>query len=575
MGERVARLEAKLDELTAALRRLEARLAALEAAVGVADGPITAASAAEAPTAPAAALEPARLPGALSLVGRSFLVLGGAFLVRALTEAGSLPRPAGVALGLLYAVTWIALAGREGRKREAASAAFHGVTAVVIAFPLVFEATTRFGVLSGRSAAGAVAAVGGACLAVAWRERLHALAWAATLASLATVVALLRATHAIEALTCVLLLLGIATLWLSYDRDWYFLRWPPALAADLAVMLMASLVAREGGPPEAYRDLSLPGAVALTMALPLLYLSSFAVRTLARDRDVVPFEAFQTLATLFAGFGGALDVARSAGFGATGLGATALTLGAGCYAVAFAFVERRPGSARNFLFYSSLALVLLLSGSAPALGAAFLAVFWCTLGLAAAVAGGLFDRSTLRAHSAVYVAAAALQSQLLVSSLDAFSAPAELSRPALTPAALLVLVVAAACYFVLVAMPSAREQRWPARLPEVAHALFGVVGAGAVAVLCLAWLVGVGHDPAALAAVRTLVLSVAALALAASGRSAWLPGLAWLAYPVLVAGGLKLLAEDLPRGRPGTLFLAFVAYGLALIGTPRLLRPRA
>jgi hypothetical protein len=50
------------------------------------------------------------------------------------------------------------------------------------------------------------------------------------------------------------------------------------------------------------------------------------------------------------------------------------------------------------------------------------------------------------------------------------------------------------------------------------------------------------------------------------------PELRWLVPPALVVGGLKLLAEDVPRGRPATLFLSLAAYGGALVLVPRLLR---
>jgi hypothetical protein len=44
---------------------------------------------------------------------------------------------------------------------------------------------------------------------------------------------------------------------------------------------------------------------------------------------------------------------------------------------------------------------------------------------------------------------------------------------------------------------------------------------------------------------------------------------------MLVALGLKLVASDLPSGRPVTLFLALAAYGIALIAAPRALRQPA
>jgi hypothetical protein len=47
---------------------------------------------------------------------------------------------------------------------------------------------------------------------------------------------------------------------------------------------------------------------------------------------------------------------------------------------------------------------------------------------------------------------------------------------------------------------------------------------------------------------------------------------AWLVYPLLALTGLKFVLEDFRVGRPGTLFLAFALYGLALIVAPRLAR---
>jgi len=43
-------------------------------------------------------------------------------------------------------------------------------------------------------------------------------------------------------------------------------------------------------------------------------------------------------------------------------------------------------------------------------------------------------------------------------------------------------------------------------------------------------------------------------------------------YALLAFGGLRLVLEDLPHGRPGTLFVSFALYGGALFATPRLLR---
>jgi hypothetical protein len=48
----------------------------------------------------------------------------------------------------------------------------------------------------------------------------------------------------------------------------------------------------------------------------------------------------------------------------------------------------------------------------------------------------------------------------------------------------------------------------------------------------------------------------------------------WLVKPVLVLTGLKFLVEDLPKGRPLTLFLAFTLFGAALLLAPRMMKDR-
>ncbi|HEX9011439.1 MAG TPA: hypothetical protein VF804_13805, partial [Holophagaceae bacterium] len=82
-----------------------------------------------------------------------------------------------------------------------------------------------------------------------------------------------------------------------------------------------------------------------------------------------------------------------------------------------------------------------------------------------------------------------------------------------------------------------------------------------------------GADPGLLAAVRTGALSAAATGLAALCRRHPASELRWLVFPLLALAALKFLFEDLPVGRPLTWFLAFMAYGAALILAPRFLRP--
>ena len=72
------------------------------------------------------------------------------------------------------------------------------------------------------------------------------------------------------------------------------------------------------------------------------------------------------------------------------------------------------------------------------------------------------------------------------------------------------------------------------------------------------------------ATIRTAAIAAVALALGRFASAARFHESLWLLYPVLAAGGLKLLVEDFPRSKPATLFLALAMYGGALIVAPRL-----
>ncbi|HET9300749.1 MAG TPA: hypothetical protein VFO11_12450, partial [Candidatus Polarisedimenticolaceae bacterium] len=75
----------------------------------------------------------------VTLLGRSCVVLGGAFLIRALTDGRVLPGGMGVALGIAFAATWVFFSHRAAASGAILSAGFHGVVAATIAYPLILE----------------------------------------------------------------------------------------------------------------------------------------------------------------------------------------------------------------------------------------------------------------------------------------------------------------------------------------------------------------------------------------------------------------------------------------------------
>ena len=571
--ERLAALEQKLEEFALALRGLEKRVASLAPGIPEPE-PQPAANAAE----PALATLSEQLPqqgavlNVLTELGRSCLVLGGAFLIRALTDSGTLQRPVGAGLGLAYGVLWILLADRSAARGRLTSAAFLGITSVIIAYPLVVETSTRMAVFRPSGAAAILAVLTVLCLGVAWHRGLALFAWAALGAAVAASFVLGIVTRAVEPFAAALLAIGVAALWLAYSpRPWRGLRWPAAAAADLFV-LWAALRLAPSGPPAAGSTPSLSFFLLLAFALPFLYLGSFAVRTLARRRNVVLFDAVQGIAALAVGFGGAALVVRYVQDAQPILGASAVVIAAGCYGVAFVFVERQQRG--TFLFYATLALLLTFSGSALITGGAILTLLCCLLAVASAILATRFKRVTLAVHSAAYALAAAWQSGSAGASIDAFVAPTSRPWAPLTTAGLAAIGAAAASY-VLLAREKEEVNRARERFPRLLLAIIVAFGGGAFAIVLIRNLIGGGAaslDSGAMAAARTAVLAVAVFLLAAARRRAALPELTWLTYGVLSIGAVKLLIEDLPGGRPATLFVAFVFYGAALLAAPRLLR---
>jgi hypothetical protein len=567
MDDRLTSIETKLRHVTETLTRLEARVRALESARTTlpAASPTTprAVTPAIAEEIPAGA-EAADLTGLLALTGRTFVVLGGAFLLRALTDSGTLPRGGGIALGLLYAVMLLGAADYAAGSGRRVSALFHGLASVIIGLPLVWEATTRFGFLGSAASASVLGVLTALALLVAWHRRLESVAAVATLGAIVAAIALLSATGAVAAFAVFLTLLGIGTLWVSYDCDWFWLRWPPALVADFVV---AGLVGRA----LSQQQLDPPGtAIAVQLLLLALYLGSFAARTLVRHRFVIPFEVTQTVAALAVGLGGSVALVRTSHTGQGTLGAASLLLGAGAYAVAFVFVRRWHGLGANFYFYATLAVVLVLTGTMLVLPASALAVTLAVLAASSTWLGRRLAAVALTLHGALYVALAAAAAGLLALASNTLVGTVAGAWPMLTPAAWLTLFATGLC----LAVPRPSTTADEAVLVAGARIVFAVLLALEVCAATLAVLgpiVAGGHpEPGVVATLRTGIVAGAAVLLALATRVERLHELGWLLFPALALGGLKLLVEDFRYSRPATLSIALALYGAALLTAPPL-----
>jgi drug/metabolite transporter superfamily protein YnfA len=578
MDDAVEKLTARVSELAGAVESLEARVAVLERTGIAPEAPPAAAAEAAAvpPQAPSAG--PAAVKGAspfeslsrtIAVAGRGVLALGGAFLIRALTEAGALPHGVGVTLGLAYALAWLFLSERGARRGDSLRAAADALTATVIVCPLVWEAATRLGVLSPFAAAGLLGTFAALGLALSAIRDLPAAGWFVLLGVLPVAFVLLVTTHALATFLALLLLVGSLSLGAASFRDWTGLPWPAALAADFAVVSAGFVATRPAGEAEEYAGVS-PGVLAaLAVLLAALYLAASLWRTALRRQSPSALDWIQTPAAITAGLGTAAWLGSRAGISEVAVGAGAGAAAAALYALANARKEVAPVARLHASLAFLLALALVGLAIPAGLRFASLAVF----GLLAAAFAARGAGRTPAAHAAVYLLLAAATGRLLEASFSTFAAPAASSDAPIPGSAVLVFGAAAAAYALLTGSGAHRSTFWT-RLPALTSAALTALGAGVIAEHALATFVGVGvsRDPGLVAAIRSSVLAGAALLLAAGKGRPRLLELSWLVWPLLALGGLKLVFEDLPNGRPATLFPAFALYGLALVYAPRLLR---
>jgi len=577
MAEPWSHLEAQIRELAESLQDVRRRLSDLEARV---EGTAARAEAGPATAPPAASRLPSRDAGegiaepdvgrvpalgiaeTLGFAGRILLVLGGGFLLRSITEGEAVPVALGLALGLLYAVSWIVVADRAASQGKRPSAVAHGVAAVLLGLPLVWETSVRFQFLSAWEAAGVLSGLVALLLFVSWRHDLRSLRWVTALGAIATAFITLAGVGRAAPFATFLLALGLVTLWDDRLRTAATLRWVTALAADLAILLLAAetVAAPERTPTEV--------VLLLQLGLPVLYVGCVAALDLLKRRLIDTFALFQSSVALLVGLGGALVIVWEQALLAQILGIVLLALAAVAYTLAFRVVER--AQRRSFHLFATVGMATLLAGSA--LLFPWRSLLWAALAVGSGLLATRYGRVSLAFQASLWAVAAAFASGLLTLTFHAFVDTAPDGWPSGIAEAAAVWTATVLC----LALPRARglyEGSLPGRLSRLLLVLIVTLGASAFVLhTAFAAFPALAADAGLVAVLRTGVIAMAAAGLAWAGRHGRWREARWLVYPALVAGGLKLLLEDLARGRPGTLFLSFVLYGSALILVPRLLR---
>jgi len=546
--------------LTRRLAEVEARLAALEGA-----SPPAANTLAESPPpSPPRAFD---VLGSLTNLGRSLIILGGAFLLRALTEAGTWPPSVGVSIGLFYALTWLAMSNRAAAAGHRLLATFDGGTALIIGFPLMVEAVLKFGLFTPTMAALALGVFTACALLSANHSRLPSLAWLASAGGLATGLTLMARTGVMAPEAFYFTSLGVGTLWLGYLREWRGLRWPTGAVACFAVFGVTLRAVAQ--PPVDSAVLAWASQGFLLMA----YLGSIAVRTLVRGRQVIVFEFVQTVLVLAVGLGGMIAVGHAVDGSDLLLGGAIVVLGAAAYGVSFQFLARQAPGALNFYFYSSLALIFTMVGTWTALHGPARSMALTGVGMALALAWSRSSRATLGAHTAIALVAASEDAGLVTLGLALFMGGIAAVDLAPWPALVTLAVVVALCGSRLTASRGAALSA--ADAPGLALGLVAVIGIGGLvtpALLAAAGALALPVSADIVITIRTATLSALAVACARRSRTGRFSALGHLAYPLLAATGVKFLLIDIRHSQASTLFAALACYGAALVLVPRLRR---
>jgi hypothetical protein len=568
-------LARRLEALSAEVRDLARRMAALE------DRP-----ASPAPSPDRLRPDPPRdeaVPrpvlttiGTLSELGRFFLILCGAFLLRHVTGAALLPTGVGVGLGLAYAVLWLALADRAAAHGRRLAAVLDATAFAAIAMPLTWEATIRFGVLTPPTASGVLLALAGLALVVAVRRDVRGIAIVTVPVVLVTAFVVAVATRDLVSAASAMLVLGVVGVWLAGSMGWTLTRWFAAGVVDVLILQAVLLLARPAGPPEPYAGLAPGGVAAIAIALPIAYLASFLAAAVLLGSRWGAFEVLQGAAATLIGLPGAHRAL--AGVDGSNQVVGWLALGSALAVLASAYVVSSIRSdERRFSLLVAWSTATFLWATAVVLPTPVPTLAWCVAGVAAAAVGSGAGRVVLHAAAAALIGAASIGSGLLGWSARVLAGPAG-GRSGVDLAVLACLAAATGASAVMTVDPRAGtpERRLSGAVRLVVGTIV-LVGSAAAATASLVAALSLVTDPdaAVVGVVRTAVLTGSTFVLALLGRRSHHRHWSWLVYPVLAAAGLKILVDDLPHGRPVTLFVDFALYGLALIVVPGMLRGRS
>ncbi|MGB7267637.1 MAG: hypothetical protein WBC92_19120 [Terracidiphilus sp.] len=559
-----------MNELPDAIDRLVERVEGLERRVDALEHPLAARwphTAPEAGAAPIAAALPIAPAGSLfPVLGRALLGIAGAYLLRAVEEASSLPKLVVAFAGIAYAFVWLVWAART-RGGTRFTCTIYACTSALILAPMLWELTLRFRILPAAIAAGVLCAFALAAIGLAWKRDLKPVLRVACTVAAGLALGLAIASHEMMPFIVALLMVTAAC---EFAPEFDCVPEVGALVALIADAAIWILIFVYFSPQNAHEDYPALGRAALLapgVAMFVLFTASVIAKTVLCGQKIGIFETVQTTIAFL------LAAVSLADFGPANstiiLGAVCLVLSAASYAATFMVFARRE-ERRNAAVFAAWSAALWLAGSWLCLPPLAMIVSLGAGAVAATFVGRRRSWPAFEFYGMIFLAAAAAASGLL-----SFLVGVLIGTPPGLPA--LSIWLAAVCAILCYAAAEPREgDGWAA---QALHLGFAALAAGSVVALLvqgLVALIALKVIPGAhhLAFVRTLTLCAAALALVFSGARWRRLELTRLGYAALALVAVKLVVEDLRHGHLAYIAGSIFLVALTLIAAPRVARVR-
>jgi hypothetical protein len=553
-----------LLDLTMQVQDLQRRVLSLEQRVG--EG-VTHPAPQETPQVPLLLEVPHIPPDILPVLGRALVAIAGAYVLRALTDFGVMPRALGITVGVLYALMWLILATRRPPEARFAIAMMSSTSMLIIG-PLIWEACVRLMVISTWTSAAILIGFAFIALAFSWHNR-GAIVPAVVLVSSTLIAAtLLLATDDIFPFTVTLLVLAGGAEFAACRDHASGSRWISAAAADSAVLFCSWLLASDHGLPEGYVPTSVTAAFAVQLLLIAIYITMAFTQTFLRRRTLSFPEMSQVASALLIGIGGFAWVFGPNGVAMVALGVSSLIGGLVSYALSFALFEQ---SKWNFRAWSSYGLVLMLAGTYLLLSGFW--ILWCGCAVVCGYTAMSTRRPTLGLHGAVYLLLGSWVSGALSEPFSLLLGSGTVRGRWLVP--LGVLAAATLSWAAIARSWPGDIARWRKQAAgfaisaNIVWILSGFLMRALIAIWRFAAERSTEHIPTD--TLGTVVLTIFAVALAWIGMRWTTRELVWIAYGFMGLGAWKLVTRDFLNEHNFALVISLLFYGGALIFLPQVI----